>query len=250
MIRTAQHHHPEWYLAGAAAPGFHVYGGLGSAEVLEPDADLFTAAAAPAAGNTAARFRMAAYDGGLLLGIRGYPYPVVVDLDSLRFAQRKPVFREHDRLRIVGHTEQIQLQKYRIGAAGIISGVGQDALDVRGSGANGFPWQSSIGVRPGLVGFVSQGEVVRVNARVFKGPVYIARSGALMEISFVSIGANAAATAKVLAAHQMWRKFQANVGNSPRAFQPNVGNSLREFRHDSPSGSPIAPHPHSFSLQG
>ena len=55
------------------------------------------------------RFRMTAYTGAKLL-LANFPYPVVVDLSGLRIpAKSRPILRDHDSSRIVGHTESIEI---------------------------------------------------------------------------------------------------------------------------------------------
>ena len=91
------------------------------------------------------RFRMTAYTGGKLL-LANFPYPVVVDLSGLRIPTKsRPILRDHDSSRIVGHTESIEINGSSIRLGGIVSGSNDHAREVSDSGDNGFPWQASLG---------------------------------------------------------------------------------------------------------
>ena len=74
--------------------------------------------AASAADNSAQqlrKFTMTAYTGGKLL-LAGYAYPVVVDLSGLRVsAKSRPILRDHDASRIVGHTDNQGKLDYNTG---------------------------------------------------------------------------------------------------------------------------------------
>lgn len=145
------------------------------------------------------RFKMVAYTGAAMR-VGGYYQPVVVDLAGMEISnQRAPVLRGHDPERIVGHTEAIEVTEggRRLNAAGVISGVGEDAGQVLTLAANGFPWQASIGARPTRVEHVEAGQKVSVNGRSFTGPLTVVRQAKLSEISFVPMGADSATTAVV-----------------------------------------------------
>src|SRR5690606_32449666 len=161
----------------------------GAAIVKDPRIDITaTPSIEAAAGDKPKRFSMTAYNGGRLL-IAGYRFPVVVELSSLKIARSSlPVHRDHDTSRIVGHTESVQIVAGRIEVSGVLSGANEHAREVRESAGNGFPWEASIGARPGRVELVQAGAKVRVNGREFEGPVYVARGAVLGEISFVSRG--------------------------------------------------------------
>ena len=145
------------------------------------------------------RFTMTAYTGGKLL-LASFPYPVVVDLSGLKIpAKSRPILRDHDSSRIVGHTESIEINGSSIRLAGVISGSNEHAREVTAAGDNGFPWQSSIGAAAQRVVFVDRGEAVEVNGRRFTGPLYVARQATLREVSFVALGADDQTVAQMVA---------------------------------------------------
>ncbi|WP_417849408.1 hypothetical protein [Thalassoglobus sp.] len=160
------------------------------------------------------KFKMTAYTGGKLL-LAGYTYPVVVDLSGIRVtAKSRPILRDHDASRIVGHTETIEINAGSIRLSGAISGSNEHAREVTDSGDNGFPWQSSIGAIAQRMVFVDRGESVEVNGRKFSGPLYVARQSSLREVSFVALGADDQTIAKLIAA----RGHDLSETNSPSAL--------------------------------
>lgn len=164
------------------------------------DFQLLEAAADSDEGKQLRKFTMTAYTGGKLL-LAGFAYPVVVDLSGLRVsAKSRPILRDHDSTRIVGHTESIEVNAGSIRLLGLISGSNEHAREVTESGDNGFPWQSSIGAMSQRMVFVDQGESVEVNGRRFSGPLYVARQSTLREVSFVALGADDQTIARMIAA--------------------------------------------------
>lgn len=164
------------------------------------DFQLLEAAADSDEGKQLRKFTMTAYTGGKLL-LAGFAYPVVVDLSGLRVsAKSRPILRDHDSTRIVGHTETIEVNAGSIRLLGLISGSNEHAREVTESGDNGFPWQSSIGAMSQRMVFVDQGESVEVNGRRISGPLYVARQSTLREVSFVALGADDQTIARMIAA--------------------------------------------------
>lgn len=185
------------------------------------------------------RFSMTAYTGGKLL-LAGFAFPVIVDLSGLKVsAKSRPILRDHDASRIVGHTESIEVNAGSIKLAGVISGANDHAREVTASGDNGFPWQSSIGAIAQRIVFVDQGESVEVNGRKFSGPVYVARQSTLREISFVALGADDQTIAQLLARQSHLSSLQIEAqpmefeawveaqGFDPNALTDRQSQSLR-----------------------
>lgn len=146
------------------------------------------------------KFKMTAYTGGLL-DLAGFYYPVVVDLSGMRVRKKAiPILRDHRGSQIVGHTSEVTLNAGSIGLQGVMSGAGADAVEVRESAENGFPWEASIGAQSKRLIRVDEGETVEVNGRRFKGPIYVARQSQLKEVSFVAIGADRGGASATLVA--------------------------------------------------
>lgn len=164
-------------------------------------------------------FRMLAYTGGAMNV--GWGDPVVVDLAGMKTSEKaRPILLQHDPLRIVGHTESVEVRRLSRGVelrvSGVISGSGPDAAEVVASAANGFPWQASIGASANQVEYVREGEKAEANGRVFKGPVQIVRSSALSEVSFVALGADDNTSASVAACAAV------NAGDPAEGIKGNI----------------------------
>jgi hypothetical protein len=141
------------------------------------------------------------YSGGLLNV--GMSWPVVLDLaDTSLVSQQVPMHREHERNRIVGHTTQIDLAAKNIKFKGVISGVGPDAEEVKGTAKNGFPWRPSLGSGYRRLEYVDRGQKVTVNGRSFSGPIYIARGATIREMGIVTIAGDDNSSAAIAATHQ------------------------------------------------
>jgi len=144
------------------------------------------------------RFDMEAYNGGELN--LGMPHPIVVDLEGMEVtAKARPILREHDPNRVVGHTENIVNSGDSLNVSGVVSAANSHSQEIIESSLNGFPWQASIGARMTKAEFVKPGRSVTVNGRSFKGPVIVARGTRLNEVSFVALGADDSTSARVAA---------------------------------------------------
>lgn len=145
------------------------------------------------------RFSMVAYTGGPL-NIAGFYLPIVVDLNGLIIeSQNIPVRLDHNPRQGVGHTSKIIVEKDRIIAEGFISRDTSWARDVANSGLQGFPWQASIGADIIEAEFIQDGQIVNVNEKKLKGPLYVVRKAVLKEISFVDSGADIQTSVKIAA---------------------------------------------------
>ncbi len=144
-------------------------------------------------------FSMIAYTGGRM-NVGFWPHPVVVDIKGIKFSRKpRPILRDHDTSRIVGHTTAIKKEASKLTVDGIISAGNSEAEEIINSSAQGFPWQASIGADIGQMLFVKEGESANANGQSFDGPVYIARRSTLGEVSFVALGADDNTTVKVAA---------------------------------------------------
>jgi hypothetical protein len=157
------------------------------------------AAADEGEGPKLRRFSALAYTGGPML-VSGFYRPVVVDLAGLSVpTQNRPIFHSHDEGKIVGHSDKIEVSAQRIKISGVVSGVGEAAQEIQALAANGFPWQASIGATVQRTEFVDAGQTVKVNGKNHQGPLVIARTSTLKEVSFVALGADDNTTAAIAA---------------------------------------------------
>lgn len=160
------------------------------------------------------KFRMVAYTGGSML-LGGWPHPVVVDLSGMKVtAKARPILRDHEPGKVVGHTTTVDIQPARISVEGVLSADNLFSREVATSAGNGFPWQASIGAKVDKAVFVEEGESVTVNGRKFTGPMYVARRTTLGEISFVALGADDNTSARLAAS-----AAASFVGVTPMKFE-------------------------------
>lgn len=149
-------------------------------------------------------FEMMAYNGGKF-NPRGYYIPVIVELASASVytPASSPVYRDHRSDQVVGHGKIVIDRKnnqIRIDN-GVISAANEHSKEVVESARNGFPWRCSIGASGGTRQYFGTGEKVTVNGKTFSGPVVVAKNVVVGEISFVSLGGEKYATAKIAASH-------------------------------------------------
>lgn len=156
-------------------------------EAAEDASPVVTPGASP---DKPATFEMRCYNGGKLM-LDGIKYPVVVDLKGLEVtAKSRPVLREHDPERNVGHTTEIRNDYQTLEASGVVSAANKESEEVVDSSKKGFPWQVSIGAKALKVEMVAAGKTVEVNGQTFSGPVLVARRSQLKELSFVTLGSD------------------------------------------------------------
>jgi len=134
------------------------------------------------------RFEGVAYSGGTMRP-SGMGGEVVVDLSGVTIAKgSRPILHNHDDTRIVGHSDNIQINTASgITVQGVVSGAGTAASEVLASSRNGFPWRLSIGARIHKQEQLAAGATARVNGRTFHGPMRIVRKATIHEISFVAV---------------------------------------------------------------
>jgi len=144
-------------------------------------------------------FSMLAYTGDKMT-LGGWDKPVVVSLEGLRItAKPRPILRDHNASKVVGHTTSVKAEDGMLYVEGVISGAGPEADEVVAASKKGFPWQASIGAKALEYEFVKEGETTTVNGREVEGPFYMVKESVLGEVSFVALGADDNTYAKVAA---------------------------------------------------
>jgi len=148
------------------------------------------------------RFDGVAYGGGKMRP-SGMGGDVVVDLKGTTIvAGNRPILHNHDDTRIVGHSDNIQINDTSgIAVQGVVSGAGQAADEVLASSRNGFPWKLSIGARVLKSKRITPGVSVRVNGRSFVGPFLLVSKASIHEISFVAVPGDFDTSVSIAATH-------------------------------------------------
>jgi len=145
------------------------------------------------------RFSMIAHSGKIMLNHWCWGN-FAIDLSGVSIGRRKnPALRDHNSERIVGWTEDINIDRKKgIIADGIFSEKTEDGKLALDLADEGFPWQASIYIPPLLIEKVAEGEEAEVNGQKLKGPGTIFRKSILREVSFCALGADENTSASAL----------------------------------------------------
>jgi len=184
------------------------------------------------------RFAMDAYNGGPMR-FAWSKVPVVVDIAGMDLGNKsRPILRDHDAQRIVGHSDRIIAAAGSLHVEGTASAVGPDALEVVAAADNGFPWQASIGCDIHDAEDVAHGQTATANGQTFAGPMMIVRSSRLGEISFVALGADDSTIARMIAARTQQTVHKENpmdldtwiksLGFDPSTITPEQSAALQK----------------------
>ncbi len=178
--------------------------------------------AAPAEGEPAPSptFEINAYNGGIMRPY--YPYldaPLVLDIAGIRASSQEiAALLDHDDRQIVGQSTSVKISAGSVDIEGIITGDITDKTDPAGKvvlhSKNGFKWKASAGGRIEKMEYVEAGATVKVNGREFAGPLYVARSTVLNEVSLLSIAADQTTAARIAARNAI----AGNGGGNPAAM--------------------------------
>lgn len=135
-------------------------------------------------------FSMVAYSGGLL-PVKGYKYPVILDLQGVEFRRNVLANLDHDRTQRVGQVTEHTNDGTKILLSGILSAATDACEEVIASSKKGFEWEASIEALPTKQPeFIAAGQSVQVNGATFEGPVFVARESTLFGVAFLGQGAD------------------------------------------------------------
>lgn len=173
------------------------------------------------------RFSMVGYTGAVI--DHGFWKKFVIDIDGIHTPQGKmPALREHDRLRPAGVIDDVK--KGRTFNAGGYFLKNADGHQLSKLIAEGFPFQSSIGVWFEEIEQIEEDETALVNGGLFEGPGVIARKSFVREVSFVTLGADSQTSVKNLKSGVI--NEMQNLTDQPKGFDDalvffmNEGNTV------------------------
>lgn len=149
------------------------------------------------------RMEILAYTGGLI--DVGWGVPVGIALDGLKWGDETalPILcqhRTHSIDAICGQAERIRVDGSKLVVEGAFMPVMDDAKKVLELVKAGYKFQASVGVTPGDVLFIDEGENAMLNGAEVSGPAYLVRAGRLNEVSIVPLGADGATQTAIAAA--------------------------------------------------
>lgn len=154
---------------------------------------------APRPGKLPSAFDGIAYSGGVVHGLG-----VVIDLSTLRVADRLPVLEEHHRERVLGVVAEAVNDGRRLTVAGrLFSDMpGGSAERIASLAARGAPFQLSVGLYGYTEEELQPGAATTVNGATVVGPISILRRGLVREVSIVTLGADVGASARLFSSRQ------------------------------------------------
>jgi len=127
--------------------------------------------------------------------------PIVIDLAGMKYNQKIPIVMGHDYTMssILGQATSVRAENGRLYVEGEILAESDLAKQVTALAEKGFAWQASVGADVMRHQKVAAGEQVTVNGQVFNGPIRIVKASKLREVSFVTLGADDATSARIAA---------------------------------------------------
>lgn len=167
---------------------------------------------------------------GKPMPLEDYPHPVIIDLKGAKFDQPvTPIIMEHDPERRVGHTlsQEVNLQAGSITAVGIRSSATEFAEKFEHDLKSNFPFQVSVGGKIMKAQFVPAGQQVKVNGRIFDGPVIVSRRTNIRELSVCVMGADNGTSVSLAATDQQSYIFTEEVSMEFEAFVKSMGLELQ-----------------------
>ncbi|MGN6728194.1 MAG: phage major capsid protein, partial [Tepidisphaeraceae bacterium] len=162
------------------------------------------AGSAPSASPASRRFEMIGYTGGML-NVSGWNVPVVIDLTGLDVgSSSRPILVDHDASldSIIGQTKTITKNAGKLQVTGNVYPNSPRAQRIADLNDAGFKFQASVGAVVGRRESVPAGSSVKVNGQTFTGPLVVARTSSLKEISFVALGADDQTSAQILSSRK------------------------------------------------
>lgn len=132
------------------------------------------------------QFFIKAYTGAVVDTFFG---KLVFDIAGMSAKPTIPILREHERDRVVGYGSG-NANAGSFDVVGKFSKHTKDAIECAQLADEGYPWQASVGIRPGKVRVLSAKESATVNGSLVNGPAEIWTQSEVGEVSFVSLGAD------------------------------------------------------------
>lgn len=169
---------------------------------------------------------------GVAMNVAGHKHPVVIDLAGLaKVTKKRPLLKDHNPSEVVGHIEAASNDGRRLEVSGRMSGAGTAAKEAVESARRGFPWQASVGAVARDMEFVGRNQTVQVNGRTFQGPLLVARSSVLKEVSLVALGADddttVAIAAQIKEADMTFEAWVRARGFDPKKLTKKQAKTLR-----------------------
>lgn len=145
------------------------------------------------------RFSMLGYTGAPVSRLYG---KAVFALEGIEHKTRVPILLNHDESQIAGYADMVTLTDEGLRLEGFLTGATEAGRTVAALGKEGFPWEASVGLAVSDWSEIKAGETMSVNGADLDGPVAVGTSSRLLEVSFVTAGADKHTEAVVMRAAQ------------------------------------------------
>jgi hypothetical protein len=140
-----------------------------------------------------------AYSGDIVTD-QGYWDSVVFDLTGISFShERMPVLKNHSQDKILGYTTNFSIGE-NLSVSGTFLESSEEAAQIIKMADEGYPWQLSVHIRPGVIRRLERGDSEIVNNKVVVGPAVIFKQSTIREVSFCAVGADRGTSATVFTA--------------------------------------------------
>ena len=128
---------------------------------------------------------------GKPMRLQGYYYPLVMDLKGTVYDRDvTPILMDHDPSKRIGHTTSQSITENEVSAEGLVSSTSDHATSYVADAKNGMPFQVSVGADSDDIEFFGANDTVNVNGTAHKGPIYVAWTSKIRELSVVVLGAD------------------------------------------------------------
>ncbi len=118
----------------------------------------------------------------------GLQHPMIYDLSGIRFKNKIPILAEHRYP--IGHTTNITKTENSLSGEGLASYPGEARDQIIEALNNDFPFEASMGLRANRssITLLAEKEKKTINGRTVEGPMYVANSSVLREMTITLMG--------------------------------------------------------------
>lgn len=118
----------------------------------------------------------------------GLQHPMIYDLSGVRFKNKIPILAEHRYP--IGHTTNITKTENSLSGEGLASYPGEARDQIIEALNNDFPFEASMGLRANRssITLLAEKEKKTINGRTVEGPMYVANSSVLREMTITLMG--------------------------------------------------------------
>ncbi len=151
------------------------------------------------------KFHMVAYTGATVSRLYG---AAVFDLEGIQHGEQVPILFNHDETRIAGYGDTFEFTERGLEISGYLSKATMEGRQVAALSDEGLKWQASVGLAVSEWEELQAKQSADVNGTKLSGPLSVGRKSRLLEVSFVTAGADHLTSAVALAAKEQSMQCQ------------------------------------------